>query len=177
MVKSFLNDTFEQLAELGASTVKQTGQAVKQTVSPTKILGHIIGTDQGRTSEIKGGSTEGGGDASEIKKGNKHTPLDFEKLQKSFQNNEKQKLETLRLRYFQSVKSGDERILAEKKQTKEQEKKEELYQIQQRQKEEEEKRRMYERDEPKGKIRKNIFSPKKAAQQLHAEVKPSSGKH
>lgn len=172
----FWSDTFEQLAELGHSTVKQTGQAVKQTVSPSKIIGQIIGTSQERTSEVKGGSTEGGGRTSEVNEGKNNTPLDFQKLQQSYQNQDKQKENALRSRLFQLVKSGEEKAVQEKEKKTEEEKRKEIYEEQEKKKRQQQQIQQQIASVPQGKVRRSILSKKKAVQQQQTEVKPSTGK-
>ena len=56
---NILSDTFEQLAELGASTAKQTVKSVAQIVNPfDKAKTSEVNSEQNqaRTSEVKHGS-------------------------------------------------------------------------------------------------------------------------
>lgn len=170
MVKTgFIGDTFEKLAELGSSTVKKSGQAVKQTFDPTKILEKATGNqsaqDKGMEKLEKGQSQK-----------QNHSPLDFKKLQNKYQDQDSQKAAILRQRLFQLVKRGDEEILERKKQEEQQKKQQELYQQQEKKRKEEEKKRIEAAPIPVGKIRRSIFSPKKVAKRQQAEVKPASGK-
>jgi len=170
MVKGgLIEDTFEKLAELGVSTTKKTVKSVSQTLNPF--------SDQ--VFEKKGNSNEVGAKIPEIKSKEKsHTPLDFEKLKSKFQDKEKMKVEGLRNRLFQMVKQGDERMLMEKRQKEIEEKRREAIEEQQKKQRKEEQKRHMELDQgaPRGKIRKNIFSPKKSAEKQHAETKPATGK-
>lgn len=168
---SLLSDTFEQLAELGQSTAKKSAQAVASTFSPLKIAEKIINPTGESTSE----STN----PNETKnKKPSHTPLDFEKLQQKYAQQDRQKLNQMRQRLFQLVKSGEKEAI-QKLQHEEQQRK-----FQEQQKEEEEKRRKIQQEKaaqeeiiiPRGKIRRSIFSPKKMAQKQHTETKPSTGK-
>ncbi len=103
---NFFDDTFEKLAELGVSTVKKSGTAVKQTFDPLKLAEKAAGAntlqDKGMEKLEKGQSQK-----------QKHTPLDFDKLQKQYQNQDQLKADALHYRLFQLVKGGDERMLQE----------------------------------------------------------------
>jgi penicillin-binding protein 2A len=161
----FFHDTFEQLAEFGKSTAKQSAQAVKQTLSPNKILEQVI-NNKGIEQLEKGKS-----------KGQNHTLLDFEKLQKKYENQDKAKADVLRNRLFQLVKQGEEKTAQEEKQKKREKEQIELQQEQkEKQKKEQEKKQQEQGAIPQGKQRKSIFSVKKIAQRQHTEVKPASGK-
>src|SRR3972149_3267575 len=99
---SILQDSFEQLAELGQSTAKKTVKSVAQTLNPLSSL------------EKNSGSP----DANREKMGNKkegHTPLDFKKLQESYQNQDSKQADVLRQRLFNLVRQGDEKVMYDKK--------------------------------------------------------------
>lgn len=163
----FWEDTFEKLAELGTTTVKKTGQAVKQTVSPTKMIEKVLDTEPDRGMEQL--------EKSQAKK-KTHTPLDFEKLQKQYKNQDGQKTALLRQRLFQLVKSGEEKILMEKKQEELEKKRKEAYEEEERKRKEEEKKKREAASIPMGKIRRSIFTPLKIAKRQTAEVRPATGK-
>jgi hypothetical protein len=165
----FWEDTFEKLTELGVSTAKKSVKSVKQIVDPLKMIDQVTG----RSSSDKG--------IEQLEKGKSqkqnHTPLDFQKLQKKFQDQDKAETDALRQRLFQMVKSSEEKILMEKKQEEMQKKREEEYtEIEKKKKEEERKKQGAQQIIPQGKIRRSIFSPKKVAKREQAEVKPSAGK-
>jgi len=169
MVKgSFLDDTFEKLVELGSSTAKKTGKAVAQTFSPLQITERLLGHENtGETSSQKNYE----------KKPQSHTPLNFEKLQQRYAEQDEIKQRMLRQRLFQMIKQQEEKVQQEKKQTEGQQKL-----MEERKKQEEERKRQLAQQQvqeeiPRGKIRRSIFSPKKVAQQKHAEIKPSIGKN
>ena len=168
----FLDDTFEQLVELGKSTGKATGQAIKQTFGLKALWDAAINKRDG-TSEVE----ERNGRTSEVKKGNNHTPLDFQKLQEKYKDQDKMKTDVLRQRLFQLVKSGDEKSLAAKKQ-KEQEKKQKVSYEEENKKKQlvEKKKRESLEVIPHGKEHRSIFSPKKMAKREQLEVRPSAGK-
>ena len=181
MIKAVLEDSFEKLVEQGTTQAKKATksatQQVKRTISPTKMWEQILGLDSnsGRTSEVEEERSDGKTSEVNKVKGN-HTPLNLEKLGKSYQDNEKQKTEALRQRLFQLVKRGEEKVLLEKKQEAEEKKRKEAYEVEMKKKKEEEKKKQQAGELPKGKIRRSIFSRKKVAQRQHAELKPSSGK-
>jgi len=168
---SLISDTFEQLAELGQSTVKQSAKSVAQTFSPIKLLEHASGKSQ---------STDDPGkemiDQAKAKN-NASTPLDFDKLQKNYQNQDAMKMNSLRNRLFQIVKQEDEKSLQRKKAEEQEKKRKEEY-------EKQEKKNQLARqqqaasagDAPRGKSRRGVLSHKKVAERSQAEVKPSTGK-
>lgn len=166
---SFLEDTFEKLAELGVSTVKKSGVAVKQTFDPLRLAEKTVGSntpqDKGMEKLEKGQSQK-----------QKHTPLDFDKLQKKYQDQDAIKMDTLRNRLFQLVKGADEKILQEKKLEEQRKKQKEVYELQEKRRKEEERKRIEQQAIPQGKIRRSIFSAKKVAKREQAEVKPAAGK-
>lgn len=168
---SFWSDTFEQALEFGQSTAKQTGQSVKQTFSPLKILEQVVRTNQS-SSQDKGKEKL---EAGQVNKPD-HTPLDFDKLQQKYSAQDKQKTEALRYRLFQLVKSGEEKAITEKKKEEGEEKRKLLYEEQEKKRKEEKKKQEQAGQIPQGKIRRSIFSPKKMAQRQQMEVKPSAGK-
>jgi len=158
-----------ELLELGKSTVKNTGQQLKQTFSPLKILEGIVGGGNESLLIEKN-------DKNELKREHNSTPLDIEKLRNKYQEQDKQKEEALRQRLFQLVKRGEEEVLQTQKQQEAEKQRMEAYQEQKKRKEEERKRQEALVEAPKGKIRRSIFSPKKVVQRQQAEVKPATGK-
>ncbi|MFA5136847.1 MAG: hypothetical protein WC489_05640 [Patescibacteria group bacterium] len=167
------NDAFEQLAELGKSTTKHTIKSVGQTFAPGKLLEHAVGKTESSGANM---STK----SEQMTKGKQgSTPLDFEKLQKNYTQQDKIKSDALRNRLFQLVKSGDERVLMEKKQKKEEQEKQAIYEEHERRRQEDEKRRQtQEATVPQGKERTSVLSKKKKkpVQASVVETKPSKGK-
>jgi len=160
---SILEDTFEQLVELGSSTAKKTVKSVAQTLNPF--------------DKTSGGNEQNQARTSEVKRGKNHTPVDFEKLKNKFQDKDKLQAEALRNRLFQIVKREDEKSLERKEMEGAQKKRQEEYLAQEKKRKEQEKRRQKQQGNiPLGKIRRSIFSPKKTAERQHAELKPASGK-
>ena len=173
MIKNALEDTIERLAEQGSTQAKKAAKTavkqIKQTFSPSKMWEQILGT-----SSV---SSESSNATSEVKSNGNHTPLNFEKLGKKYQDTEAQKTEALRQRLFELVKSGDEKVLMDKKQKEQEKKRQEAYEAQEKKRKAEEKARQEQVGNiPKGKVRRSIFSHKKVAERQHSEVKPASGK-
>src|SRR3990167_4383536 len=98
---NILEDSFEKIVEEGGTAVKKSvksaAQQVKQTVNPAKLWEELLGVSQktdslgSKTSELNDLNKK----SSEVKTGGRHTPLDLEKLGKSYQNNDRQKKEQL----------------------------------------------------------------------------------
>lgn len=170
MTKSgILEDTFEQLAELGQSTAKNAVKSVVQIVNP------FDKTSGGKTSEVN--SAQNQARTAEVKRGTNHTPVDFDKLKNKFQDKDKLQAEALKNRLFQIVKREDEKILERKDMEEAQKKRQEEYDEQAKKRKEQEKRQQEQQGNiPKGKIRRSIFSSKKTAERQHAEFKPATGK-
>lgn len=161
-----LEDTFEQLVELGHSTAKKTVKSVAQTLNP---LNGLTGSENNNSqNEVKS-------QMEKLKNKNNHTPVDFDKLQNKFKDKDKMKAEALRNRLFQMVKQGDEKLIMEKRQKELEKIRKEEYEKQEKKRKEKEKYQHVD-DIPRGKIRKSIFSPKKSAERQHAETKPATGK-
>ena len=175
MIKGLIEDTFEKLVEQGTTqakkAIKSTVGQVKQTVSPTKIWEQILGIDS--NPSIPSNPTN---PLETFARSKSHTPLNLDKLGKSYQDKEKQKTEVLKQRLFQLVKRGEEEILQANKQEEMEKKRKEAYEIEMKKRKEEEKKKQQAGEIPRGKVRRSIFSPKKAAQRQHAELKPASGK-
>ncbi len=166
----FWEDTFEKALEQGTTMVKQSGKQVIQTINPLKLAESAFGVKSGN---------DNGMEQLEKGKGKKsnHTPLDFQKLQKNYQDQDKIKTDELRNRLFQMVKGADEKILMEKRQEEMEKKRKATYEeLEKKRREEEKKKQEAAQLIPQGKIRRSIFSSKKVAKREQAEVKPSAGK-
>lgn len=168
MVKGkFLDDTFEQLAELGKSTAKQTVKSVAQTFNPLSFFERKLDNNsQPLIEQLKN---------QEQSQRKNHTPLNFERLSEKFRQQEKARTEALRQRFFQMVKKEEEKVLQEKKQQELQKQRQEEYERQEKERQKKEKQENF-TPIPMGKVRRSIFSPKKIAQRSHTETKPSVGK-
>ncbi len=161
-----LDDTFEQLVELGQSTAKQTVKSVAKAFNPLSVF---------ETSNTSTSSAEQLKEKLSKEKSN-HTPLNLEKLHNNYQNQEKAKQAALRQRLFQLVRQGEQQVIYDKKQQETRKQQEEAYIKQEKQRQETIKRQQEQVVIPRGKVRKTIFSPKKTAERQHAETKPSVGK-
>lgn len=172
-----LGDTISEVFELGKSTVQNTGKSVGNTFSPLKIMeqnGLLPASGPLKSGEEKGMEQLEQGQG---QKKNNNTPLDFNKLNDTYKKDDAASLQKLRGIYFQRVKSEEKQAIAALQNKEDERKKREL-------EEEEEKRRQIEaqkqqevaQDVPRGKERKNMFSPKKKAQESHQEVKANRSK-
>ncbi|VVA44509.1 conserved hypothetical protein [Candidatus Roizmanbacteria bacterium] len=163
---NILSDTFEQLAELGASTAKQTVKAVGQIVNPF---------DKAKTSEVN--REQNPGKTSEVKRGNNHTPVDFDKLKNKFQDKDKLQAEALRNRLFQNVKREDEKIIQRKDMEEAQKKSQEEQVVQEKKRREQQQKNQNQQSGiPTGKAKRGFMAQKKVSDQQHVENKPASGK-
>lgn len=167
----FWDDTYEKLAEFGQSTAKTTAKSLNQTFNPIKILENAVATDKTNNKDKGIEQLEKG----KAKKQN-HTPLDFNKLQDKYKDQDKIKTENLRNRLFQFVKSGEEKTIMEKRAKEQQRKQQLIYEAQEKKKEEEKKKKAQATPIPQGKVRRSIFSPLKVARRQQMEYKPASGK-
>ncbi len=160
-----LQDTFEQIVELGSSTAKKSAKQTFQTFSPLNILENLTGTATVKPKIDTDRKTEG------------HTPIDINGLKENYEAQDKKKENDLRNRLFNLVKAGENQEV-QKKKTEEREKSVQEQQEEQQKAEEERKKRDAQilGEVPQGKQRKSIFSPKAKAQREHAELKPASGK-
>ncbi len=163
----FWDDTFEKLAELGTSTVKKSGKSVKQTFNPLQIFEAPSEQSAEQKKQME-----------KLKKKD-HTPLDFQKLQETYQDQDEKKTAELRNRLFQLVKKGEEEELVKRKREREQQGQQELQEKEAKKKKEEEQKKLQEQSEtPRGKERKSILAPKKrVVRESQAEFKPSGTKN
>lgn len=162
---TILGDTFEQLAELGASTAKQTVKSVAGIVNPFS------------KNESHESNESNKSHSSEVNHKKDHTPLDFKKLQNKFQDKDKLQAEALKNRLFQMVKREDEKVLERKVMEEGQKKRQEEYDEQEKKrKEQQQKNQNQQGNVPTGKAKRGIMSRKKSSEQQHVENKPASGK-
>lgn len=167
--KGIIGGVFDDLFELGRSTVKEAGRQVNETFSPLKILENFnLSTDKS-TADLNSKENKNN------KPDNSHTPLNFEKLKEGYQKQDDQKLAILRKRLFQRVKEGDQNFFEQQKNQQEQQKAQEVQEKQAQRKKEEEFKNQQPIEIPQGKQRRNIFSPKKVAKRNLVETKAASG--
>lgn len=161
---TILGDTFEQLAELGASTVKKTVKSVGQIVNPfSPDTNESNKSNKSNTPEVDGKKN--------------HTPVDFKNLQEKFQNKDKMAAEALKNRLFQLVKREDEKILERKDMEEAQKKRREEQEVYDKKRREQQQKQSQQQDGmPTGKAKRGTMSRKKTSEQQHVENKPASGK-
>lgn len=171
MANKFWDDTFEKALEAGQSMAKGGVKQIKQTFNPLQMLkntaegGGGIEADAKRAQETLGNKKDGS------------TPLDFDKLQKSYGNQDEAQAKALANRLFQLVKSGEEKVLNEGKQKEAEKLRQEEY-ARQDKKRKEAQASQQTAEEPHGKERKSILGgkKKKSSAPATAEVKPSQSK-
>ena len=166
---SFTSNVFEDLKDLGKSTVKSAASAVAKPLNPLNIINEIVAPKSGEAKteeQIK----------QEALKGQSSTPLDFGKLSDKYKENDQAKIMAVR-KQFDVVKEDEQKAIDERKK----EEQERLQKIAQ--EEQEKKRREQEQQQanqagpaPQGKQKRGMFGAKKKAQMQHQETKPSVGK-
>lgn len=167
------DDAFEQLAELGRSTVKHTVKSVGETFDPRKMIENSLGKNDKSNEAMQKEMKE-----LQEKKPNA-TPLDFAKLQQKYDAQDKTKTDALRNRLFQMVKSGEEKVQTEKKQKEAEGEQQKAYAQEEQRRRQQEKQRQQTAVNPQGKERKSIMGGKKKKKGVEpspAEIKPSTGK-
>lgn len=168
---SFVSNVFEDLKDLGTSTVKSAASAVAKPLNPVKILEEIVSPGgKGETDEKMEQAKQ-----EELKK-QSSTPLDFGKLNDKYKENDQQKLMAVR-KQFQLVKEEEQKAIDERKKE-EQERQQKLAQEEQEKKRKEQEKQQAEQSAPApaGKQKRGMFGAKKKAQMQHQETKPSVGK-
>lgn len=175
-VKKIIQDAFEQVAETGRDMAKSSVKQVRETFSPWEMIRNSFDADsaqkKGPDSQLNALKEKAG------KSG--HTPLDFDRLQKSYQNQDKAKADALANRLFQLVHQQDERRLMESKQKAAEKIQMETY------KEADDKRRREDQlriqsqsSAPQGKERRSILGGKKKRKGTDVqplEARPNSSK-
>lgn len=162
---TILGDTFEQLAELGASTAQKTVKSVTGIVNPfsSNVSHESNKAHQTNSPEIDGKKN--------------HTPVDFGKLKNKFQDKDKVAAEALKNRLFQMVKREDEKVLDRKEMNDQQKKRQEEYEKEdKKRREQQQKNQNQQGGMPGGKAKRGTMSRKKSSEQQHVENKPASGK-
>jgi len=157
---TFVSNVFENLEDLGKSTVKKSVSAVKNTFNPVDLIGKAVGMEV--DNRIKNKNT---------------TPLDLKKLQEKYQDKDKVKLDAYRQKLFQLVKSGEEKVFNEKKQEQTKKQQQETYSDEEKKKQQQKTPKF---EESQGKVKKSILGNrhKKAnvALERSVEYKQNAGK-
>jgi len=166
---SVWDNTIEQLEQLGKSTVKQTVSSLKQTFSPTSLIEHVTG--QSAEQHHNGQKME------QQRKDKNSTPLDLLKLEDNYADQDKQKADSIRHRYFQRVKGDEEKILQIKQQEKQQQKQQLIYDKQEKDRKQQQKQQVAP-GEAEGRQRGHIGQARRKAHVPDpTEMKPNSGKN
>jgi hypothetical protein len=175
-VKKIIKDAFEQVFESGRDMAKSSAKQVAETLSPWDMIRNSF-TEQkdGQNDQLQKAKEQRG-------KGGNNTPLNFDKLQKSYANQDQKKIESMKQRLFQMVKREDEKTLQRSQQAKaEKERSEAQEEAEKRRREEERRRQGAQSNAPEGKSgRGTALSGKKKKRQATepqpAETKPGGGK-
>lgn len=167
MPKSILSDSFEQIVELGKSTVKSTVQTMKGSQKKSQR------SDKPARSENQILTRLHEATKSQEAAANSYTPLDMDRLENQYKNQDQKSLQDVR-EFFKKYKDEEKKIIEERK-------REGQERMQQAEKEEEEKNKkqtggLSQVQAPKGKERKSIFSRKKVAKRSMVETRAGSGK-
>ena len=168
---SIVSNVFEQLEDLGKSTVKSTAKAVNQTFNPVKLIEEIVNPTGAKIDPASAEKLKQGGEKQSA------TPLDLNKLDDKYKKNTLSDLEAVR-RQFNLVK-GDEKRAIDSLEMAENERKRKLAQ-EEHEKEQRKRQLMAEQQvetTPQGKRPRGMAAAhKKKAQEKHTETKPSVGK-
>jgi hypothetical protein len=174
--KKIIHNAFEQVIESGKDMAKSSVKQVTETLSPWDMIRNSFTDTEGQSSHSSQKSKEGS------RKGEKHTPLDFDNLDKKYASQDKQKLDSMKLRLFQMVKRDDERSLQQSKQSKAEKERSQAYEEADKKRREEQRRRsLMQGDAPEGKSGRGTAlmgkkKKKQASEPQPAETKPGGGK-
>lgn len=178
-VKKIIHDAFEQVIESGKDMTKSSIKQVQETMSPWEMIRNSFAD---KNTETENQSISGQTKLKEAQgKEKKHTPLDFDTLQKSYADQDRKNIDEMKQRLFQLVKKGEEKTMMEGKQKKT-EKEQVIIQEEAEKKrgEEERRRRLTMSDAPEGKSERGTAllqkKRRKPTEPQPAETKPGSGK-
>ena len=168
--KKIAHNTFEQVIETSHEIAKSAEKQVKETFNPLDMI---------RTSFTEEKNPQAKDSKSESKdtlsKDEKHTPLDFDNLNKSYADQDKQKIDAMKQRLFQLVKNDDEKTATKTKQEKAQKERTILQEEDEKKRREQEQRRQQSYStSPQGKLKGG--KRKRPAEPQPAETKPGSSK-
>lgn len=173
-LKKIIHNAFEQVLETGKDMTKSSVKQVKETFSPWDMIRNSFTESPGSEGQAKPKEMQG--------KGEKHTPLDFNKLQKSYANQDQMKIESMKQRLFQMVKNEDTKTIQRKDQKVAEKKQVEAQEIaEQRRREEEQRRINSQSGAPEGKSERGTAlmgkkKKRKPTEPQPAETKPGGGK-
>ncbi|MEI6532654.1 MAG: hypothetical protein WCO06_02325 [Candidatus Roizmanbacteria bacterium] len=156
--RTIVNNTIEQLKDLAVDTAKGSVGAIKDVSSPSSFFESLLGFDK-----PKDNSDQQKDLMEQLKnKGEKHTPLDFDKLNGKYQNNDKMKLESLRRHLFSLVKREDEKVQVNKQHAVAEQQRQQEYNNQQMMAQKQREQNQQGGGTPQGKIRRSVLGGKKA---------------
>ncbi len=111
-IKKIIQDAFEQVIETGKDIGKSSIKQIGETLSPWDMIRNSFSenakTPENSSAKSKFKEMQGNG--------GKGTPLDFDKLQKSYADQDKMKIESMKQRLFQLVKNEDTKTAQRKDQ-------------------------------------------------------------
>jgi hypothetical protein len=168
-VKKIIHNAFEQILESGRDVAKSSAKQVVETISPWDMIRNSFeGVDANKNA------TDPTTQMKELQgKSDKHTPLNFDNLQKSYADQDKQKMEAMKQRLFQIVRRDDEKSSMKSKQQKNEKEHAVVQEESDKRRREEEKRRQQSMSAPQGKLKGRR---KKPSEPQPAETKPGSSK-
>lgn len=176
-IKKIIKNSFEQIFETGRDMAKSSTKQIGETLSPWDMIRNSFG-ESGKTPENQMAKSK----LKEMQgNGGKGTPLDFDKLQKSYANQDQMKIESMKQRLFQMVKNEDAKTIQRKDQKIAEKKQVESQEVaDQHRRAEEQKRYNTQSAAPEGKSgRGTALSGKKKRKPTEpqpAETKPGGGK-
>lgn len=173
-VKKIIQNVFEQVREVGADMAKSSAKQVKETFSPWGMIKNsFVETDKSNQNQ----------DAKLIElqgKSGNSTKLDFDTLNKSYTNQDQQKIQAMKQRLFQIVKRDEEKTVQKSEQLKAEKGRQEVYEVSEKKRRIEEKRQNSASNAPEGKSGRGTAligkKKRKATEPQPAETKPGSSK-
>ena len=174
-IKKIIQDSFEQIAEVGHDMAKSSAKQIKETFNPWDIIKNGLTDSEKQNANLNTKSKELQG------KDAKHTPLNLDTLTQNYADQDKKNMEVLQRRLFQMGKRDEENSLLRSKQQKaEKERSITQEEMELKRREEEKKRQQNASAAPQGKTgRGSALSGKKKRQATEpqpAETKPGSSK-
>lgn len=175
-VKKIIQDAFEQVAETGRDMAKSSVKQVQETFSPWDMIRNSF---EAKADNKNGPESQLNNMKEKMRKGG-HTPLDFDRLQKSYQNQDKAKADALASRLFQMVKQQDERsLMASKQKAAEKAQMDAYTESDKKRRKDEQLRIQSQSGAPQGKERRSILGGKKKRKGTDVqplEARPNSSK-
>lgn len=132
--RNWLDDSLERIAETGKSAAKQTVQSLNYAVNPfasSPFEQKLTGEQTKQQVEMQQQMQE------KMKNEGNSTPLDFNKLDTAYKNQDQDEL-ALQRRYFQRIKNMEEQVWEEQKQRKAEEERREAEEEAEKRKQEQE---------------------------------------